>query len=404
MNLWVINQFAASGNYSTGAGERHFFLAKEYLKDNIDTTIFSGSYSHLFYKHPKFKGRGKIELEEEIRFFWIKVPKYNPSSGLGRLLSWFWFLVNLFIVDKSKIPKPDVIIVSSMTMFPILYALGYKVWNRRVRVIFEVRDIWPLTLLEMSKISKYNPIVLLMKFIERFAYRNSDIVTSVLPLAYEHINDVANKEVKFEYIPNGIHVNYAEHNKIPDRISHLFPKNKFIITYAGAIGPANAMEHFAEAVKGLENSEKYHINIIGNGPDKPAIQSQLSKLKNVNFVDRIKKDEVHAYLKSSDLLYIGWRNKSIYKFGVSANKYNDYMLAAKPILSSSSFPDDPVIEASCGHIVAAELPEAIRDGIEYVAGLSSKQRDILGENGFKYLMEKRQYSVLAKQYLNCFNL
>lgn len=402
MNLWVINQFAASGNYSTGAGERHYFLAQEYLKHDIDTTIFSGSYNHLFHNYPEFKGRGIIQVENEVRFCWVKVPKYKPESALGRITSWFWFFVNLFLINKSQIPKPDVIIVSSMSMFPILYALLYRFSHPHVRVIFEVRDIWPKTLLEMSNISKYNPMIVLMGSIEKLAYRKSNMVISVLPFADEHINSVVGREVKFRWIPNGINAEAMTLYPLPVKAKEFFPKNKFIITYTGAIGPANAMEFFAEAIEALTNTSRYHINIIGEGPDKKILKRRLDNLDFVHFISRIKKEIVHSYLNESDILYIGWRDKSIYEFGVSANKYNDYMLAAKPILSSSSFPGDPVDEANCGVVVRAESSQDIKAGIEYLHSLSKEQRISLGKNGLRYVKRNREFSVLANQYIHCF--
>ncbi len=403
MNLWVINQFAASRKYSTGAGERHFYLAQEYLNKNIETTIFSGSYNHLFQNYPKFKGRSLLEIEEGIRFCWVKVPKYKPESAIGRILSWFWFTFNLFFIRKTNLPTPAIILVSSMSMFPILYALFYKINNPSVKLIFEIRDIWPLTLLEMGTVSRFNPVVVFMKIVEKAAYRYSNLIVSVLPMAYKHINKVAKREVDFTWIPNGISLKLETENKLPDSLKHLFPKDKFVITYAGAIGPANAMEFFAEAIEKLENESKYHINIIGEGPEKNKIMDRLKEKSFVHFIKRIKKEEVQAYLKKSDLLYIGWRNKSLYKYGVAANKYNDYMLAKKPILSSSSFPNDIVSLANCGKVVASESPVAIKQGIEYFYNLHNNEITKLGNNGYEYLMNNRLYKILANQYLNCFN-
>jgi len=57
-----------------------------------------------------------------------------------------------------------------MAPFPIIS--GYK-WAKKfkARLFYEVKDIWPLTLIEIGGYSPNHPFIKLMEWFERFAYK-----------------------------------------------------------------------------------------------------------------------------------------------------------------------------------------------------------------------------------------
>jgi len=50
-------------------------------------------------------------------------------------------------MPKGQLPKPDVIVASSLS--PLTVVNGFLLRKRyRCRLVFEIRDIWPLTITE----------------------------------------------------------------------------------------------------------------------------------------------------------------------------------------------------------------------------------------------------------------
>ncbi|HRV05220.1 MAG TPA: glycosyltransferase WbuB, partial [Candidatus Ratteibacteria bacterium] len=96
-----------------------------------------------------------------------------------------------------------------------------------------------------------------------------------------------------------------------------------------------------------------------------------------------------------DVCYIGWRDKNLYRYGVSANKLFDYMYSGKPILHSFNGKGDIVQITNCGITVKAENPEAIADGIMKLYNMSKEERKKLGENGKNYVVKYFNYEFLA---------
>ena len=85
--------------------------------------------------------------------------KYSVAKSLRRILSWLDFEWRLFRLPKHQLPPPDVVVVSSLSLLTIVQGLF---WRRRYkcRLVFEIRDIWPLTITEEGGFSPRNPLVL----------------------------------------------------------------------------------------------------------------------------------------------------------------------------------------------------------------------------------------------------
>ena len=88
------------------------------------------------------------------------------------------------------------------------------------KLIFEVRDIWPLSIIEIGRVSKLNPLIVLFQLTENFAYRVTNYVVSVLPKAFDHMKFHGLTKEKFVYIPNGIEINNQLFQKKARPVQH----------------------------------------------------------------------------------------------------------------------------------------------------------------------------------------
>ena len=394
-NLLVVNQYASTPEYSSGAGERFYYLAPYFNEKGFNVTIISGAFNHLFLKLPKAIRLFNDENIPGGKFVWVRLRNYKAESFFGRFFSWFEFLIKLFFYPIDNKQKPDYVLVSSMSLFPVVYAIYLK-YRFKCKFILEVRDIWPLTPVELGGYSEKHPFIFFMKIIEKNAYKKADSLVSVLPGFGRHVHNIIGYSKEVSWIPNGIQQEININNIQPINNS-----KKFIVTYTGAIGIANALEYLIEAAKLLSNIDDIIINIVGDGPEKDKLKNKVysQKIKNVQFVEKVPKSEIHKILDNSDVCIILWRDKNIYKFGVSANKYNDYMLSGKPIISASRIEDDPVKVSGCGKQVVPENPHEIAKAIIELKSLSSKERIDLGQKGYNYVINYQTYLTLSDKYL-----
>ena len=391
-NIWIINQYC--GSIFHGMNFRSWYFAKELKKKGHCPHIISASFSHLLFKFPATNGKFTFENVEDIPFTWVKVAKYSGSQSIGRVLVMIQFMINLIFLPKKKLQKPDVIIVSSLSPLPIVSAYF---WSKKykAKLLFEVRDIWPLSLIEIGGFSKLNPLVLFFGWFEKFAYKRADKVISVLPNAKPHMESRGMNKDKFIHIPNGFNMEEMKKSKDLDKsIANLIPKNKFIVGYTGSLGASNAMEYLIKASNYLENNENIHFLIFGKG-------QHLEKLKNnaknnVSFLGEIDKSQIQSAISFFDVCYIGWHNHSLYRFGISPNKIFDYMYSGKPIIHSVNTSNDIVQIAKAGVSIQPENPSEIANKIIEISKMGKEILKKWGQNGKKYVEENHTYSHLTQ--------
>ena len=395
MNILLINHYAGGLKY--GMEYRPFYMAREWIKMGHSVTIIGADFSHLRKKQPE----AGEEFIEGIRFIWLKSLKYQ-GNGIKRVCNILKFVLDLYFFNFKNI-NPDLVIASST--YPLdIYPAQYIAKKYNAKLVYEVHDLWPLSPMELAGMSKYHPFIVLLQMAENYAYKKVDKVISMLPRAEQHMLEHGLDHNKFEYVPNGIDIEEAiksqNTNIKEDFVLELKAKGNFIVGYTGGHAISNALSFLIKAASKLKD-EKISFVLIGSGNEKRKLIDIVIKkqLSNVFFLDQIEKKEIYSMLKNFDVLYIGWQKKSLYRFGVCPNKLFDYMMAGKPIIHSITAGNDLVAEANCGISVPAEDEDAIAKAILRMKSLSKDEKEVLGFNGKKYVMEHHDYKILAGKFL-----
>ena len=398
MKILCISKYASPPNYSKMPA-RLFVLVKEFIKLGHNATLITSDSNH-FSSYPETSEIYNYEIVENVPLYWLKTKKYIKTASIDRVLSWFDFEMKLFKMDLNKIEKPDVVLVSSLSIFTILY--GYFLKKKfNSFLVFEIRDIWPLTMTEEGGISKWHPLVLLIGFIEKFGYKKADLIVGTMPRLDLHVKNILGYERPFHCSPLGFDpINYQEEIIGNNPFDEVFPKNKVIVGYAGSMGITNALEPFIEAIKLLDKNENIHFMLVGSGDLKDIFEEQLKNCDNVTFLPRIGQNEVKYFLQKCDILYLSTKDSKVWEYGQSMNKVVEYMVAGKPIIASYTGYPSMINEANCGVFVNSSNPIDLKETILNIANKNVQDIKQLGEKGKKWIYENRQYSRLANEYIN----
>ena len=217
------------------------------------------------------------------------------------------------------------------------------------------------------------------------------------------VDSISGDSSKFFWIPNGIDETLLEQESLTDAITDRIPKNKFVIGYTGTMGMANALEYLIESAVELKNNDEIHFVLVGDGYLKDELQSKVEENNNVTFIEKINKNQVQAMLQHFSVCFVGRNNTPLFDYGVSSNKFFDYMLAKKPVISSSNKIKDPVELSGCGFVVDPENSSAISEAILNLKQLSDKERDSLGLKGFQFVKKYHNYDYLSDKYIELFD-
>jgi glycosyltransferase involved in cell wall biosynthesis len=373
---------------------RHYQLARALTAQGHRVVVISGSRSHLFTHPPDVSRPFTLEVIDGVTYCWVAVPRYSGAISLGRVLNMAAFALRLERLPTHRLPRPDAILVSSPSLFPIVVAAR---WARRfgARLVFEVRDIWPLTLQELGGLSRRHPLVMLMQRLEDYAYRVADNVVSVLPAADRHMVARGMEPAKFNYLPNGIDLATARTNgSAPSAIRDAIRPGTFTVGFVGTLGKANVLETLIDAAR-LLGPDEASVIVVGHGPEREQLMARAADLPNLTFVGPIPKGEVGIAVKLFDACYVGYRRSSLYRFGVSPNKLYEYMAVGRPVLFAADAANQPVQEADCGCTVPPEDPAALAAAIRSLAACSPAQRERLGANARAYVERHHDYGRLA---------
>lgn len=398
-NIWYITKyFSLDDNASVGSRSRH--LIKEFAKNGYKTTVITSDSNNLT-EMPILENKVTLQNEDGFDVVWLKTLKYSVAKSTLRILSWLHFEFNLYNFDKNSIAKPDVVIVSSLSLLTIINGIQIKK-QFNCKLIFEIRDIWPLTLVEEGGFSEKNPLIKALSFVEKWGYQNSDVIIGTMPNLKQHVIQLLGYEKPVHCIPMGINNEMIlEGSPISkDYIDKYLNKNYFNIVHAGTVGITNALDTFFAAAEALHDSTLIRFIIVGDGALKETYQNKYKHLDNLIFAPKVSKNQVGSVLSNSDLVYFSTFKSKVWDYGQSLNKVIDYMLSGKPILASYSGYPSMINEANCGFFVPAEDISALVEKIKFITELSSEERQKIGMNGRNWLIQNRLYSILAKRYLN----
>jgi len=392
--VWYISKYAVS--LQQGGPSRQYLFAKSFAETGYNSILISSNsngFTHMNINNDF------IILEKKNKFKHVVLNGKKIALGFNfkRIISWITFEYRLIKYLKKQIKEDDIVIVSSLSILTFLSGIYLKK-KYKIKLIVEVRDIWPLTLIEFKKLSKYNPFVMFLSWIEKKAYDNAEYIVGTMKNLNKHIKNVSpGNEHKFNYIPMGI-----ENNQIKEISIDKTKKDVFIVGYAGSFGQANKVDLILDAAKLLSNKRDIYFYFLGDGVLLNKLKEKYAELDNVKFFPKVSKDKVFDFLLKCDILVNPWEDKSIYKYGVSPNKWIDYMHAAKPIIVPYNGYRNIINEANCGEFIETNNPGLLADTIIKYYKMPKEELIKIGLNGRKYLLNKLTIKKLTKRYIKLF--
>lgn len=409
MNILYINHYAGSPEY--GMEYRPYYLAREWVRAGHKVRVLAGSYSHVRGRQPTppiaAEARQWLERIDGIEYAWYRTRPYS-GNGLGRVRNIAEFLGRV-ACGARQIQRdfaPQVVIASST--YPMDFWVARRIARRaRARLVFEVHDLWPASPIELSGMSPWHPFILMCQKAENDAYRDADVVVSMLPAVAEHMAAHGLDLRKLHIVPNGISPEEWEVDPAPllaEIAAHLVSERgagRCLVVYAGSHGEPNALDVLLDAARLMAGSPMSFV-LVGDGHERQRLARRVADegLRNVAMFPPVPKAQIPGLLAAADVAYIGWKRQPLYRFGIAPNKLMDYMMAGVPILHSVDAANDPVSEAGCGLSVAPESPEAVAQGLRRLAAMDPLERRAVGARGRLFVLKHHAYPRLASRFMD----
>ncbi|MEO8299398.1 MAG: glycosyltransferase family 4 protein [Burkholderiales bacterium] len=405
MNILYLNHY--TGGPAFGMEYRPYYLSREWVRAGHRVRLVAASYSHVRSRQPQQVTAPRIDVIDGIEHQWLPTPAYQ-GNGLGRVKNIWAYLRQVWAMARQTVVefKPDLIIASSTYPMDIWVAKRLRHLSGAA-VVFEVHDLWPLSPIELNGMSPKHPFIRLVQWAEDVAYRDSDVVVSLLPKVHGYMASRGLDLAKLTIVPNGISPeDWATEPEplrpdIAQTIREARAAGHVVVGYAGSMGLPNALDHLLDAAQRLA-PQKLSFVLIGDGHERERLARRVheERLRNVTLLPPVPKAMIPSFLRAIDIAYIGWQRTPIYRFGIAPNKLMDYMMAGCAVLHSVEAGNDPVAEAGCGLTAAPESPDAIAQGLLKLAAKTPDERRAMGERGHAFVMQHHTYPVLAQRFLD----
>ncbi|MGB3837204.1 glycosyltransferase family 4 protein [Castellaniella sp.] len=394
--VWILNHYAKDPGGA--GGTRHFHLAEHLQAYGWQASIIAASVDHASgLQRLAADETQRLETLQGVPFLWIQTPAYSGNGGarVRNMLAYTWAVLRRH--TTAKLPRPDVVIGSSVHPFA---AVAGALLARRYRVpfIFEVRDLWPQTLVDMGRLSEKSLLTWGLRKLERWLYRQAARTIVLLPRAWEYIVPLGVARERVVWIPNGVDLSLFDQIAPAGELGD----DGFTLMYFGAHGQANGLDNVLQAmalVERMPDAPPVRLRLIGDGPLKSALQEQARALGLgwVRFEAPVPKSRIPALAAQADAFVFNLIDAPVFRYGISSNKLFDFMAGARPIIFSCDASNNPVEDAQAGLTVAPGHPRDLAEAIVRIASIPLAERQRMGCAGRAYVESHHSFVQLAQR-------
>jgi glycosyltransferase involved in cell wall biosynthesis len=404
--LWIVNQYASTPDEPSGT--RHLALARELVGRGHSVTIFAAGFGHHSGVERRLAARDlyRAEWYDGVRFVWLRTVPYRGNTW-RRQANMLSFLV-AFTVVQTRERRPDFVVGSTVHPFAAFGAwLAARL--RGAHFAFEVRDLWPQTLVDLGAMRVGSPGERLLRGLEAFLVRRASVVITLLPGMRDYLAERGLPTERVVYIPNGADLSAFEDAPPPDHlaestraclgeIARLQAEGRFVLGYLGAFGRVNRVDIIAQAaaVADARDPGRIGVVLIGNGPEREEVERLAAGDPAVAFGPPVPRSTVPVLLRALDATVVHTTYTPVYKYGISFNKLFEYMAAARPVVFACDSAYDPVAATGSGITVRPDDPERLADAFLELASATPDARAAMGSAGRDYVTREHNLATLGE--------
>ena len=339
---------------STGGALRSYYLAKALSDRNIGVVVITG-YNGKIYK---------VENVEGIEVHYLPVAYENRFGFWKRSISFLRYNTGV-LKQVGKIGDVKLCYAISVPLTIGLAALWIK-GRYSIKYFFEVGDLWPEAPIQLGFVKNYF-FKHFLYGLEKFIYSHAEAVVGLSPMIKTAVEQKApGKPVHL--IPNMADTEYFRPNIKNIGLEEKFGvRNKFVVSYIGAIGLANGLDFFIECARASQKTAlPIHFMLCGDGAllayfQRIATQYQLKNFSVIPFQNR---EGVKELMNVTDAAFICYKPLPILETG-SPNKYFDGLAAGKLILVNfGGWVREEIERERCGIYLDAKFPSEFTRKIE----------------------------------------
>lgn len=393
MRILYLHQYFATPAGSTGT--RSYELSRRWVAAGHEVTVLTGRSAD-----PTFERAPAVTTVDGVRVQLIGF-RYSQQFGFLRRVIAF---VGYAIVAAWKVlvgRRYDVVVATSTPLTIAIPAIVAK-RIRRMRVVFEVRDVWPDAAIDAG-VLRAKPLILLARLLERGAYRSADAIVALSTGMESRISSRVPLGTPIHMIPNASDL--VEFRRDGERRaalrSELGLEGKLVVVYSGTLGIANDVMHVVDIVRRTHSDPRVRWLFVGGGNAAAELVDAVEsgELRNCVMMGPVSKTRIIDLLHAADVGLVSFVNTETY-FDNSPNKFFDYCAASVPsFFTRSTWLARAIDEYGAGWVDETHSASAVADALLDLAD-DPERAARAGIAARRMAEEHFDRASLARQYLS----
>jgi len=322
-------------------------------------------------------------------------------KGWERMLNYLSFFCSSTIAGVFG-PRPDVVLATSPQL--LVGLAGYIVSRlRRVPFVFEVRDLWPETLIAVGP-ARCSILFRLLRLLGGFLYRRADKLV-VVSRAFRGVlcRDYGVDRKRLVYVPNGVDPDAFDPQgyDVDDvRRNLAIPKPSIVVSYTGTIGMCQGIGTILEAAQLTKDSRLVFL-LVGDGAEREVLEerARIDGLSGVRFLGRRPREEIPQILAASDIVLVLLRGEPIFRTAIPSKMF-EAMAMAKPLILSAEGEARRLANRAGGCLVITpDCPQELAEAVDTLAA-DRTIRVTMGESSRVYVLRTHTREASASHLLN----
>lgn len=361
--LFLSDNFSPEGNAPATRLHEH---AIRWVRDGHAVTVITCAPNFPEGKlFPGYRNRWRqVEMVDGIRVVRVKTYITANEGFVKRTVDYMSFMVMGFVMGLFE-RRPDVVVATSPQFFCAIGGWALSVAKRRP-FVFELRDLWPASIMAVGAMRK-NAVIRVLEKIELFLYRRAAVIVSVTESFRKDLVARGIARDKIQVVINGADLERYTPRPRDEVLAREFGlQGKFVAGYMGTHGMAHALPKVLEAAELLRDRDDIAFFFAGSGAERARVEQIVSerRLANVRLIPRQPKETMPGLWSLCDLAIVPLRNSPVFAT-VIPSKIFEAMAMGVPVLMSLPEGEATAIirDCGCGVCVPPESPDALAAAI-----------------------------------------
>ncbi|WP_437830172.1 glycosyltransferase family 4 protein [Sorangium sp. So ce1153] len=376
-------------------------LSRAWRRAGHEVTVLTGMPNHPTGVIPP-EYRGRLRIEEDFHGVRVLRTWIYAAANRGKVrrsLAYGSFALSTLTLAQRELPRADVLIATSPQFLTAV--AGYGVAKLRgLPFVFEVRDLWPESIVAVGALPEEHPVVRGLTVVEEHLYRAADEIVVVTRSFRERLVARGVPADKIDIIRNGVDLGrFTPSSRATPLRAELGFGDRLVVAYVGTHGMAHGLSAVLDVAHGLRDREDIRFLFVGDGAERASLQARARELglSGVTFLGARPRDAMNEVYATADICLVPLRKTELFQT-VIPSKIFEILAMERPIVISVDGEARSIVEeAQAGLFAPPEDVAAMTRAILELAADPDRRRR-MGEAGRAYVTRSFDRDTLACDY------